>query len=317
MCGPHARGDVNLLSSTSALVLLWSDGRAHTSAPARRFLGMLDLSLGEGIMRECDQFWPHYPEVIRNRKSCVLDLALDCIENDGTRQVVILGAGMDALSIELCSRLDCMVFDVDSAGMGRKEQLVGPLARDLRGTLRCVTADASKRASVMSGLAGAGWSRDEPSLLVVEGLSYYLTAGDLWGLASGFSTAHRGNRMILEYLLPTSDIPEDLRPVASRPFDLIVKEAYESVIPLAAFPMPHHPPGLTAEDSLWAFTTRYGPGDVEARAAGLGGAVLSRHDMRSMEARRTGRSAVFGERSGWIEVCKIAPVTRGRRTRNL
>jgi len=177
---------------------------------------MLDLGLGEGIMRECDRFWPHYSEVIRNRKSCVLDLALDCIENDGTRQVVVLGAGMDALSIELCSWLDCVVFDVDSAGMGRKEQLVGALAQDLRGALRCVTADASRRASVTSGLAGAGWSRDEPSLLVVEGLSYYLTAGDLWGLASGFSTAHRDNRMILEYLLPPCDIPEDLRPVASR-----------------------------------------------------------------------------------------------------
>lgn len=297
---------MDLLSSTSALVLRWADGKAHTSAPAQRFLGMLDLGPGEGIMRECDRFWPHYPEVIRNRKSCVLDLALDCIENDGTRQVVILGAGMDALSIELCSRLDCAVFDVDSAGMGRKERLVGALTRDLRGALRCITADASDHSSVTSGLSGAGWIRDEPSLLVVEGLSYYLTAGDLWGLASGFATARRTNRMILEYLLPTSGIPEDLRPVARHPFDLIVKEAYESVIPLAAFPMPHHPPGLTAEDSLWAFTTRYGPGDIEARTSELGGAVLSRHDMRSMEMGRTGRNAVFGERSGWIEVCKIA-----------
>ncbi len=63
---------------------------------------------------------------------------------------------------------------------------------------------------------------------------------------------------------------------------------------------------LTAEDSLWAFTTRYGPGDVEARAAGLDGAVPPRHDMRSMEMKRTGRNAIFGKRSGWIEFCKIA-----------
>lgn len=297
---------MGLLAYTSAVVLLRANGKVHTSAPSQEFLGMLDLSSGAELVRQGDRFCSHHSEVIMNRKHCILNLALDCIENDGIRQVVILGAGMDALSIELCSHYECRVFDIDLAGMERKERHVGSLRHGLRGTLRCVTADVTKRLDVMSGITACGWDPDKPSLVVVEGLSAYLTAGQLWSLISVFSTTDRSNRMILEYMIPLSDIHEKIRPAAMHGIGNIIKKTYESIIPIAAFPLPHHPPGLTARNSDWAFVTRYRLEDIKARLSYINGTVLSHHDMREAEARRTGRGTVFGRYNGWIEICNIA-----------
>lgn len=79
------------LSSTSALVILLAEGQIHTGDPARRFLRMLNLDPGRPLYGEFVRLWPRYDQVIKNRKTCVFDLARRAVA-EGVEQVVIFGA---------------------------------------------------------------------------------------------------------------------------------------------------------------------------------------------------------------------------------
>ncbi len=273
---------MNSLSFTTALVLLWTDGRIHTSIQARKFLSMLDLSQGMDTMTKCNEFWPHYADLVRNRKSYILRLARDSID-DGTPQVVLLGAGMDALSIELCSHYgQCKIFDVDESYMLEKQRLVDSITPPLAGTLKCIGADVSCPDDVLSGLVANGWNRSLPTLVVVEGLSYYVPYDVLGRLLDEFKTSNQHNRVIFEYLLPREHMSAESVKIVEYCFDLIVG--------------PRGSSGLT----------RYTSDDLLLQLNMPHARIIKHHTLKQMEREQTGDNSIFNTNMpGWIEICKF------------
>lgn len=260
------------ISDTSACVLLLEDGRVHSSPQSMQFRRMLDLSAGRRLADECASAWPHYGKVVAYRKWKVLELAREAARA-GAGQVAIFGAGLDALSVELASE-GARVFDVDVANMEEKAALLSRL--DLPGRVSCVTADMADAASVDSELARAGWDGSAPSLLVFEGISYYVEPDVLWGTAERL--CKRG-RVIVEYFLPQSEFDSQVAGIAAHPFNVISRDA-----------------GLPIR--------RYSRADVRARAAAMGGTVLCADGLHQIERARDPGGRVFPEPgSGWIEVC--------------
>lgn len=260
------------ISDTSACVLLLEDGRAHRSPQSIRFRGMLDLSPGRRLADECASAWPHYGKVVAYRKQKILKLAREA-ERAGIGQVAVFGAGLDALSVELASG-GARVFDVDVANMDAKAGLLRGL--DLPGKISCVTADMADADSVDSGLAAAGWDGSADSLLVFEGISYYVEPDALWGTAERLC---RRGRVIMEYFLPPSEFDPGMAGIASHPFNVISQDA-----------------GLPIR--------RYTRAQVGERAARMGGSVLSADGLHEIELECDPQAGVFrSPGSGWIEVC--------------
>lgn len=270
------------LSPTSQLVLLMTEGQTYTSRPARRYLDSISLDAGEELLSECSKIWPHYGEVIKNRKHCILDLARRSIAENRTIQVVILGAGADPLSIELASYSEnARMFELDYEGMDAKASRIRSACPELAGSISCIEADMLEP-DIPARLARHGWDADRPSLVVAEGISYYLPAAALWGLMGRFRTPDRANAAVLEYLLPAHMIA-----------------AHRAHIPDRAF-------GVIQDRFDLKSLTRYDIQGITRRVAGLGGSVCDRHDMTRMERSRTGRNEHFASAdSGWIEVCRI------------
>ena len=272
---PHA------LADTSALVLLWDYGTVHTSRQSRAYLDLLDLEAGRGLMEECDRVWPHFGELIKNRKRRILDSVLGAAGPEGAGQVAIFGSGMDALSVELASRAPGItVYDADIANMDLKGRLIRQAGGGLADSIRCVTADMSDADGVVSALEGSGWDASEPSVLVFEGISYYLAEDDLWGLIAKFVTKGLRNTLLLEYLVRRQDITHGRSDIPDLAFGTIQKAVGHKF-----------------------HIARYGPGEIEERIGRLGGRMVRRHTMRDMEKDRTGGNAHFGtDGSGWIEI---------------
>ena len=264
--------DVSQISATSACVLILEDGRVHSSPASRRFRRMLDLAPGRRFAEACTSAWPHYDKVVVYRKWRILQLAKEAA-GSGIRQVAVFGAGLDSLSVELASE-GARVFEVDVANMEAKSALLAKLG--LSGRVSCVTADISDPGSVDSGLAGSGWDASAPSLLVFEGISYYVDSEVLWGTVARLC---RRGRVILEYFLPQSEFDSSVAEIAAHPFNVIARDAKLEI-------------------------RRYSRAEVAERAEGLGGRVLSADGMHQMELAREGSASVFPTpRSGWIEVC--------------
>ena len=271
---------IRSLSDTSALVLLWAQGEIHTCGNSRAFLESLDLGPGMELLEKCNGVWPHYGQVILNRKKCILDLARHAVCSDKITQVVIFGAGMDALSVELASSgpEGLRVFDVDYAGMQEKGRLIRAVDPALAGRIICINADLKEPEKAYGLLQKHGWDGSRPSALVLEGISYYLGEVDLADLIGMFRTGR--NRVLLEYLLHDRCISKE-----------------RAGIPTGVFGAISGPRGIRP--------VRYDAAGVR-RALGPAGNAVRVHDLRDMERSRLGRNVHFkGKRSGWIQVCEF------------
>jgi N-methyltransferase len=103
-----------------------------------------------------------------------LDELLDEAVGDGVRQIVIVGAGLDARAYRLALPRDLTVFEIDHAEViSFKQQLLDEL--ELISTCRrwVVVADLVTD-DWLQRLTDVGWSPTQPTAWVAEGLLVYL-----------------------------------------------------------------------------------------------------------------------------------------------
>ena len=273
------------LSDTSSVVLLLSEGAIHTSARSKRYLRMLNLDSGKALHSECIKVWQHYGEVIKNRKKCIMDIVLHYTIKEGIKQVVIFGSGMDALSVETVSRVrDVVVYDVDYQQMKLKEKIIRQ-AGITQAEIKRVSSDLGDAKKVLWCLRDNMWDNTKPSILVLEGISYFLNKRSLWDLIAKFKTPDRRNVLLLEYMVPYEDITKSRQNIPERVFDIIQR---------------YHGLGMRR-------IARYGANDVKARLEKMGGRPIRRYRMNQIEKTRRGGNVFFTTpKSGWIEVYQAA-----------
>ncbi|WP_181785303.1 class I SAM-dependent methyltransferase [Streptomyces phytophilus] len=93
----------------------------------------------------------------------------------GTRQVVLLGAGLDTRAFRLDLPSDCVVYEIDRAGVLAFKQRV---LTDLPATPKTkrVPVPADLREGWVTALTTAGFDPAAPSVWLAEGLLFYLPA---------------------------------------------------------------------------------------------------------------------------------------------
>ncbi len=266
------------------MVTLLAGDEIHTSSIVKKFLDMLDLEPGRPFVEECLRFWPHYDHLVKNRKSCILNLACNAIANGQICQVIVPGAGFDTLSIEIHTRhTNCKIFEIDVANMDTKTEMLQHINPSISDSIRCITCDLSDPKAVRTNLIEHGWDPARPSLMILEGISYYLSAETLWKTIDMLQSKSQTSRVIMEYLIPYDMIPDTMRPIARYPFDRIENDADLDYI------------------------TKYNISDITTRAKRIGGRILYHYNMERMQKDRMPGSTLFcPPNTGWIEVCMFS-----------
>lgn len=274
---------VTNLESTSALVLLWAGGDIHRNFLPSEFRKFLSLESGKELHFKCNQIWPNYSEVIKNRKRCVLDLVQMEIRNDKLVQVIILGAGMDTLSLEILSQnRDVKIFEIDYS-MERKKTIIEKIDFTIFNSLSLISSNLKNSKDLLKSLKKSGWNPKNSTLVVLEGISYYLSQTEMEKILKIFQSKNKKNHIILEYLLT-----EDL---VSKRMGLIPKKIFD----------------LIANDTGLSFITRYNQDKIKKMIKILNGSIVKRFTMKEMELKRTGNNVFFKRtKSGWIEVSYIS-----------
>ena len=207
----RGRKDVDRMRGSKA-VMIWARDGAVASDDAKRYVRMIDTGGGRDIVERCERVWPHYGEVIRNRKQYVAKLAMRYMSGGWRKQAVILGAGLDPLSVEIAARTcsNVAVYEIDLHGMGLKRRTIAKASPRAAGRIRQVKADlAGSPEQVARAMSKKGWRADRPSLVVAEGISYYLPESALRGLLDMFRTERGTGRIVLEYLRDAGSISAD------------------------------------------------------------------------------------------------------------
>jgi methyltransferase (TIGR00027 family) len=156
---------------------------------------------GRRLERFIDGHWPGPRASAVARTRLIDDLVGDALAA-GARQVVLLGAGYDSRAYRLPAMAGARVFEVDHpATQAAKQRLVRAAVRpDRRRHVRFVPVDLLGD-DLAAALQRAGFAAGEPTVVVWEGVTNYLTApavdATLRGLAARSAP---GSRIIFTYV---------------------------------------------------------------------------------------------------------------------
>lgn len=265
------------LSSTSAFVLRYVQQECYQTSRAVDYLKQLNLEDGKLLYEQCNEIFP-YSEVIRNRKFGVMHLVKKCmLDNNQDRQIIIAGAGFDALGIELIELYPHIkVFELDQDNMGSKAAIVARLSHELGGRISFIEVDLLNIPNVCKKLSLHGWDDLKPTLLVLEGISYYLPTKSIQKLVHAVSP----DALVIEFLKEDEDI-----------------SAHRLHIPQKVF-------GLIADLCGLPEINKFNRSQLKKLFNQL--SIKDGCSMTQLEKMRTGANTFFPtENSGWIDVCLL------------
>src|SRR5438477_4442092 len=100
-------------------------------------------------------------------RKCVVEFLEQCKTKNVSGQVVILAAGIDALSVEVASLYpNSKVFDVDKYSMKEKEEYLNGTCSNIK-FLEC---DITNIELLNKCLAENGYNCNEPCIIIFEGI---------------------------------------------------------------------------------------------------------------------------------------------------
>jgi len=199
------------ISATSALVLNWTDPRIWQSPVAGEYMGELDLSEGQSLLERFSEMENlMHTQTVSCRKFFVRKTVcnfLGQLQREGrSGQVVILAAGLAPMSVEIASLFpSSAVFDVDLHNMDEKRKLLGDRLPNIAFG-ECDITDIGKLDAV---LTGGGFRKGEPTIVVLEGILYYISPDALRNLA-GYLATNRAT-IIGEFGLKPELVNEETR----------------------------------------------------------------------------------------------------------
>lgn len=214
------------ISATSALVLNWTAPDVWATPAAVSYSNRLDLSESQKLLaRFSEEEQYMHLQAVSNRKFFVRERAIDfitlCLKKEATPQVIILAAGIAPLSIELSALFpQARIFDTDKYLMQEKEHF-------LEGTLpgiRFIDCDITDLEKLDSQLRANGWDPEQPSIIIMEGITYYLPQPALKDILSYF--APYGAALAGDFALEPGIVDESARVLGTALFRKI-KEAIE------------------------------------------------------------------------------------------
>lgn len=122
---------------------------------------------------DANPLWGRFARYFGLRTRVLDDFLLRSVRAAGARQVVLLGAGLDARAFRLDWPADCVVYEIDKEGvLAFKHQVLGALSAAPKAVRVPVPIDL--RADWVGALTAAGFDPAAPSVWLAEGLLFYL-----------------------------------------------------------------------------------------------------------------------------------------------
>ncbi|MER5951862.1 class I SAM-dependent methyltransferase [Streptomyces sp. NPDC001904] len=124
---------------------------------------------------DANPLWGRFARYFGLRTRVLDDFLLQSVRTAGARQVVLLGAGLDARAFRLDWPPGSIVFEIDRTEvLAFKHKVLDGLSATAKAARLPVPVDL--RADWVAALADSGFDRSAPSVWLAEGLLFYLPA---------------------------------------------------------------------------------------------------------------------------------------------
>ena len=174
------------LSQTSALVLICDRDISYQSSKSKEFLSYLDLSEGKKMYDKIKHLQPHLDEVVPNRKFLIHNYIRNTLnENKSPVQVLVMACGWDPVLVKINEEFPKhSFFGVDSEPVHLQEKIIQKVMP--HSSIFYISADITDIKCLIEQLSEKGWRKDQPTCVVVEGISYYISPERFWPVLKEF-----------------------------------------------------------------------------------------------------------------------------------
>ena len=273
-----------VLADSSALVLSLADRSIYTAPSALRFLDNLKLDAGRELFEKIaksESSNPVFPATINNRKFAVKKACSDFLDASPNAQVVFLGAGLDPKSLDIAELYpQCTVFDIDRENLDLKQEILKEV--DGPNNIRFCHADLANLEEFKVALSGSGWNRESPTMIVAEGISYYIERAAFKKVLLHLKSP--GGKLLFEHFVSDDEVKEMAR---AKVYTTFCKD-------------------LLSELNLSFDLQPYSIEQIHDLALTLGGQVSIVFKHQDLELERTGSSKNFLQDDGYARIALIS-----------
>ena len=168
------------LSQTSSLVLICDQNTSYQSPKSKEFLSQLNLSEGQKMYSKIRHLKPHINEIIPNRKFLIHNYIRKTLKkNKPSVQVLTLACGWDPILVKMSEEFPKhSFFGVDSESVQLQEQLIQKIMP--HSFIFYINANITNSERLIQQLSARGWKKNQPTCIIVEGISYYIPPKIFW-----------------------------------------------------------------------------------------------------------------------------------------
>jgi O-methyltransferase involved in polyketide biosynthesis len=180
----------------------------YSAGGAKEYLSHIDLSAVDKLAEELTGITPLYKHILLLRKKMVRYLVRQLMIQHPRQQVCILAAGLDPLGLEIAEYFPDRftgIFEVDNAHMFEKHELYASTGvYDQR--LHLLHGDIAHPHLLMQSLKDAGYDPQQPTILILEGITYYVPEEHFMTIMRCFCTRLKSNTVIMDYGIPEEEM---------------------------------------------------------------------------------------------------------------
>lgn len=199
--------------STSRLVLE-AAMQLYTSPLQQRYIEAIDFSETSRLFYELKRHYPLVIDLVCLRKQCIRAMLHERITHWPGQQVILLGSGLDPLSLYLLEKYPkqiTTIIEVDNGYIAEKQQLYAGIIPG-EPLIRFSKCDVTDTEQLWGKLLENGYREELPATIVFEGLLHYISNDAFIKTMKLFKTPTRRNLAMLDYSLSEEDVPAAFLP---------------------------------------------------------------------------------------------------------
>ncbi len=194
--------------STSRLVLE-AAMQLYTSPLQQQYMEAIDFSETSGLYDELKRQYPFVTDMICLRKQSIRAMLRGRIPEFAGQQVIILGAGLDPLSLYLLENYPqqiSRIIEVDNGYIEEKQRLYEEIipGNPLIAFIKC---DITDTALLWNKLLKNGYREEIPAIIIFEGVLHYIPNQAFVQVMQLFKTQSHHNLVMLDYSLSEEEVP--------------------------------------------------------------------------------------------------------------
>lgn len=196
--------------ATSRLILEQAI-RLYTSPLEQAYINAIDFSETSHLSRDLTRAYPPAADTVYYRKQAVREAIQFGMEQYPVQQVLVLGAGLDPLSLHLLAQYPgriSRILEVDNGYIEEKKKIYEEILH-ITAPVHFLRCDLTDTALLETMLKQAGYVPEVPAIIVFEGILHYISNEACVQIMQLLMTPQQHHLGMLDFSLAATEVPDN------------------------------------------------------------------------------------------------------------